>query len=430
MRQWKIIWVIGLCILSGMLSGQAKAQTRPIESSPKFQYDVINQQADNSSLSRFHIVTSIAYDNLQFKQTPEGYVAVYEVAVIVNDRDGEQIGGKAVQQRVAVAVYNETNAHAITASINMDIDVDPGKYELVIRLTDMDTRKGIFFKEKVVARDFLAELLDVSDVVVVNSIEIDSSGRSTMVPLAAQDLQENQRVLYPIFTIYSRDEAVSSFEIEYQVKPHKKRKTVVKDQITISKTGSATLCKFPIEFLNIPVGQYLLHIKIKDGSRFLKVKENFTLRWKDLPDTIDDLEQAIEQIRYIAGGKELKKMQRAEASEKANLFLKFWEKRDPSPGTPQNEYMIEYFNRVAYANRAFSAMHAGWRSDMGMVFILFGSPDDIDRHPFETDSKPYEIWFYHGVERQFVFLDENGFGDYRLTMNSLAELHRDIRWRP
>lgn len=251
-----------------------------------------------------------------------------------------------------------------------------------------------------------------------------------MEPLAAQDLHENHRVLYPTFTIYSRDSAVKSFEIEYQVKPNKKRKPLVKDVITITKTDSATLCKFPIEFADIPVGQYLLELKIKDGSRTLKVKERFTLRWKDLPDTIYDLEQAIEQVRYIAPGKELKKMQRAEATKKADLFLEFWQKRDPSPGTPQNEYMIEYFNRVAHANRAFSSMQDGWRTDMGMVFILFGPPDDIDRHPFEIDSKPYEVWFYHGVERQFVFLDENGFGDYRLTMSSLDELYRDMRWRP
>ena len=430
MKQWKIIWIIGLCILSGMLPYPANAQIGTTVNSPKFQYDIVNQQADDSPLSRFHIMTSIAYDNLQFKQTSEGYVAVYEVAVIVNDRDGEQISGKAVQQRVTVAVYDETNAHAVNASVNMDIDVEPGKYELVIRLTDMDTRKGVFYKEKVVARDFSTEVLDVSDVVVVNSIEIDSSGRSTIEPLAAQDLQENQRILYPIFTIYSRDENVSSFTIEYQVKPIKKRKTLVKAQITISKTGSATLCKFPIEFSDIPVGQYVLQLKIMDGSRSLKVKENFTLRWKNLPDTIYDLEQAIEQVRYISRDKELKNMQRADVSEKARLFLEFWEKRDPSPGTPQNEYMIEYFNRVAHANRAFSAMQPGWRTDMGMVFILFGAPDDIDRHPFEIDSKPYEIWYYHGVEREFVFLDENGFGNYRLTMRSLDELYRDLRWRP
>ena len=51
---------------------------------------------------------------------------------------------------------------------------------------------------------------------------------------------------------------------------------------------------------------------------------------------------------------------------------------------------------------------------MGMIYILFGPPTSVDRHPFEVDSKPYEVWNYYQINKQFVFLDESGFGDYRL----------------
>ena len=55
---------------------------------------------------------------------------------------------------------------------------------------------------------------------------------------------------------------------------------------------------------------------------------------------------------------------------------------------------------------------------MGMVFIVLGMPDNIDRHPFDPDSKPYEIWQYYNLNRSFGFKDTTGFGDYRL-MNPL-----------
>jgi hypothetical protein len=75
--------------------------------------------------------------------------------------------------------------------------------------------------------------------------------------------------------------------------------------------------------------------------------------------------------------------------------------------------MEEYFARVDYANEKFKSRRDGWKTDMGMVFIIFGNPDYVDRHPFELGSQPYEIWDYYGVNRRFIFVDETGFGDYR-----------------
>jgi hypothetical protein len=59
---------------------------------------------------------------------------------------------------------------------------------------------------------------------------------------------------------------------------------------------------------------------------------------------------------------------------------------------------------------------------MGMIFILFGPPSNIERHPFEIDYKPYEIWYYYELNREFVFVDETGFGEYRLV-SPIYDLH-------
>jgi len=50
-----------------------------------------------------------------------------------------------------------------------------------------------------------------------------------------------------------------------------------------------------------------------------------------------------------------------------------------------------------------------------MVFITFGPPSSVERHPLDMDSKPYEIWQYYELNRSFVFLDQTGFGDYHLV---------------
>jgi GWxTD domain-containing protein len=110
----------------------------------------------------------------------------------------------------------------------------------------------------------------------------------------------------------------------------------------------------------------------------------------------------------------IKKMRKADQEEKKRLFLEFWEKKDPTPGTQENELMNEYYRRVNFSNQNFSGYLEGWKSDMGMVYILFGPPSDIERHPFELQTKPYEVWYYYELNRTFIFVDESGFGEYRL----------------
>jgi GWxTD domain-containing protein len=104
-------------------------------------------------------------------------------------------------------------------------------------------------------------------------------------------------------------------------------------------------------------------------------------------------------------------------AERIRLFREFWDRRDPSPGTRRNERMEEYYYRVAFANERYGRLRdQGWSTDRGEVFIRFGEPDFVESHPFEYDSRPYEVWYYNRVGRRFIFVDDTGGGDYRLLV--------------
>lgn len=72
----------------------------------------------------------------------------------------------------------------------------------------------------------------------------------------------------------------------------------------------------------------------------------------------------------------------------------------------------------------------GWRTDRGRVFILYGKPDEVERHPSEGVIKPYEIWYYYQIENgvQFVFVDKNGFSDYELVHSTKRGEFTDEGW--
>lgn len=104
---------------------------------------------------------------------------------------------------------------------------------------------------------------------------------------------------------------------------------------------------------------------------------------------------------------------------KRNYMRQFWEKRDPTPGTPVNEAMVAYYRLFAEANRRFRESGAGdtpgWRSDRGRIFLKYGTPEETLRRPVSEDSPPFEVWKYSRPRQlKYVFLDETGLGNYQL----------------
>ena len=147
-------------------------------------------------------------------------------------------------------------------------------------------------------------------------------------------------------------------------------------------------------------------------------------RWleEDVPYLITDEEKAI-----------FKKLTTDE--EKEQFIEQFWARRDPNPLTSDNEFKIEHYRRIAYANDNFQSGKAGWKTDRGRVYILFGKPDEISHNPSgqiynrdlnegggHTTTFPYEVWFYRklpgvgdGVEIEFV--DSTLTGEYRMAIS-------------
>ena len=81
--------------------------------------------------------------------------------------------------------------------------------------------------------------------------------------------------------------------------------------------------------------------------------------------------------------------------ERYAFIERFWQQRDPSPGTTENEFRDQHYWRINYANERFGGTEQGWKSDRGRIYITWGPPDQIESHPSgEGRSGPFEIWIY------------------------------------
>jgi GWxTD domain-containing protein len=121
--------------------------------------------------------------------------------------------------------------------------------------------------------------------------------------------------------------------------------------------------------------------------------------------------------------------------ERENFIESFWQRRDPSPDTAENEFKEEHYRRIAYANEHFPAGIPGWKTDRGRTYIVFGAPDEIESHPSggtyerpmdegggSTSTFPFEQWRYRyiediGQEVIIEFVDTCMCGDYHMTID-------------
>lgn len=99
-----------------------------------------------------------------------------------------------------------------------------------------------------------------------------------------------------------------------------------------------------------------------------------------------------EDVVYIISDEERKAFKQLSNDEERDQFIEaFWQRRDPTPDTEENEFKEEHYRRIEYANEHFAAGLPGWKTDRGRIFIMYGPADEIDAHPSGgTYDRPIE----------------------------------------
>jgi len=206
-------------------------------------------------------------------------------------------------------------------------------------------------------------------------------------------------------------------------------------QIKVTSENTSRIKVIPISgFSN---GIYHLTIEIFDiasGLRkeiggYFKVDKGNANETNILPMSEAEEKKYFDQIKYIASEREKDLFNTLDARGKQEFILHFWKSKDPTPGTTENEFMIEHFRRLDVAENKYKG---GISSDMGRVYIMYGPPEDIEReNTMEmTGTRSIEIWVYILDGRtDFVFSDRDGDGSYTLIHSTHRDEYSNPGWR-
>jgi GWxTD domain-containing protein len=146
-----------------------------------------------------------------------------------------------------------------------------------------------------------------------------------------------------------------------------------------------------------------------------------------------------EDVAYIITKSERADFLALKSDEERDHFIEeFWLRRDPTPGTPENEFKDEHYRRIGFANQHFASGIPGWKTDRGRIYIIYGPPDEITAHPKgesyqrpaeqgggTTSTYPFEQWRYRYIEGigdnvVLDFVDTKGNGEYRKSSDPAA----------
>jgi GWxTD domain-containing protein len=121
----------------------------------------------------------------------------------------------------------------------------------------------------------------------------------------------------------------------------------------------------------------------KDGVTFYVYESSFP--------KIKDAEQMILATRFIMAKQEFENCMNS-IDKKASID-KFWTSIGGSKERAI-ELLKKYYGRIQEANKLFSSYQEGWKTDRGMIYVVFGAPNSV------TKLVNGEVWTYGELDNQ------------------------------
>jgi GWxTD domain-containing protein len=365
--------------------------------------------------------TSLGFDfetpvsEVAFIKVPAGYGASVRVTVVFRGKKNRQEGGDVWEHRVVLASFGDTREAANRIRFHREFRLPPGEYKVDVKLEDLNGGRDSKASGRVRVPEFGPGALGLGD------LQFGFCTQDSVFALVpSRKFEANLEELCVRGSVYDRrtDVLPRSYQVRWKILGEAGDE-VGKGETTLA-LGPAGQFTLRPNVRDLFLGAYTLEVEIREGERNWRTARTFEVETLNLPRG-QNYFTIVEILSNIATREEYETLRKAPTdSLRANAWEAFWTRRDPTPDTPRNEAMLDFFRRVRYANTHFSGqIGAGWRTDQGRVYIRYGAPDQIEDRPATFYDPPLQIWHYFALNQRFVFADREGFGRYDLISPGL-----------
>jgi len=416
MRNLKFISIYGLIlILSGNILFAQRQQQIPKKNIEKFTMSSFSRTTVNGDSVEVIVIMEIPNFTLQYVKKDTNFVANYEAVIALQTKKGVQIGREVWRDSIVVKDYSLSNSILKNKTLMISFNIPSGKYKVVGNLLDLDTKNSGEKIIKLNLSDYDKKHYLHMPILLLNAEGNWGFGKDLIPAVHNSAFNiDNGLTFYLSGKVLPKNYTLKTQFLD-------KNEKILFEKI-ITDTSKNGIFK---HFINLPK-EYIEGIGIEVKTKLVQGKysteknKTIIVRKAGISHLISNIDEALHQMRYILDSKERSEVKKASAQKKEGLFKKLWKRRDPTPDTTINELMDEYYKRVAYANIHFDSFVDGWETDMGMIYIIFGAPDDIERSILSHEQNMTEIWHYYQIQESYVFIDNDGFGNFRLAMPFLG----------
>ena len=286
---------------------------------------------------------------------------------------------------VTIKLYNVTSGTTLsdTAVMNLSIVKETGKTEYVYS-TELHVEQGQKYMTEVKILDKLRlsvvqAFVPFNTLSEFNKYNYMARGHFDKNQLFNPVLKQNEYVNL----VYTRGPADSLYVSYYEpFKPIPDPPSMLLPEKTLDYPPDTTFAlpysvAQPIMFPR--KGIYLCSVKkeLKDGFTFLNLGQEYP--------SMTTPETMIDPLAYLASQDEMTAMRTAQKPKMA--LDDFWIKVGGNV-EKSRELIRIYYTRVLYANYYFTSYKEGWRSERGMIYIIYGPPDKVYK------SAEGESWGY------------------------------------
>lgn len=400
------------------------AQDFIAQNQEKFFFDAVVFDDYGNDSAKVDLFFIVPYQTLNFKSNQNIFGANYELMISIYDTSSFKIKSETIQRTLVTEdYYTALGGNADYDKASLRIKLPKGEYQVKVSLIDGFNNESYSKMRNISILDFNNYDFSLSGMMLVSTIE-EVNGKFRITPYLSDDIGGIRDGFFVFLEAYNYKNIYDSVFFNFDI--FSDDKLIYSSEPTIKYIGESSnriYLKIDLPKKLLPGGFRLRinsfnknTIDFRSESGILAAAQR-TIKYEQSMGAkiLADLKNAVDQLIYIAYNEEIEVISKAETDDKKiELFEQFWERKDPSPGSPRNEAMIEYYSRIEFADKNFRSYTKGWRTDKGMVYIIFGPPMNISRNSNFNDGKIYEQWIYSN-NREFLFVDNTGFGDYRLV---------------
>lgn len=363
------------------------------------------------------IAISLENQNLPFQRENDYFISKYRVDISAQPASGGAPVTLSRNQSVKVATFPETQRSEESVLFQEGLMLSPGSWKIAINLGDPAPGKSSHAEATYQVPDFKA-------------------GTFSSLYMAYQVKPRNARtnpisvILNPRGTVaYGSDSAMAFIEAYSLPGPRVVPVRLMTGQDSLVLTDSlrfaggqaveSAILRFSPD--SFPLGELRMVFGTNSDTTVSSALVSFSSSW-----VVTNFDDMVNLLRYFPPSPSLDSLRKSTPAERGARWKSFWKSTDPNSATPNNEALDQYVRRVAMANVRFRDEGiAGWRTDRGEVLIRLGEPDEVFDASPQSEGRLIR-WGYTSYQLAIYFVDETGFGRYRLTPSSRAEMERVV----